>query len=296
MRGVTIDRHGGPEVLTLTELPEPVPAAGQVLIRTVASSINPVDWKTRAGLLPTVPTPMVMGSDLAGIVVRGDGRYFAPGDRVITTWSQLTTGTGTWVGLFAVPADLVARAPESVSLTEAATLPLAGLTAVQALDRLGLVRGETLLVLGAAGAVGGLAVQLAVDAGMAVDGLVSREAQVPAVLGLGARSVTTRASGLHGYDAVLDTAGLPIPGAVRNGGRYVTIAQPTVPDQLAGRGVDAAVHYVRQSGTDLTRLVALVDAGRLRLRIAAHHPVREIVAASRAMEAGGLLGKMVLTF
>ncbi|NLT54853.1 MAG: NADP-dependent oxidoreductase [Actinomycetales bacterium] len=296
MRGVTIDRHGGPEVLTLTELPEPVPAAGQVLIRTVASSINPVDWKTRAGLLPTVPTPMVMGSDLAGIVVRGDGRYFAPGDRVITTWSQLTTGTGTWVGLFAVPADLVARAPESVSLTEAATLPLAGLTAVQALDRLGLVRGETLLVLGAAGAVGGLAVQLAVDAGMAVDGLVSREAQVPAVLGLGARSVTTRASGLHGYDAVLDTAGLPIPGAVRNGGRYVTIAQPTVPDQLAGRGVDAAVHYVRQSGTDLTRLVALVDAGRLRLRIAAHHPVREIVAASRAMEAGGLLGKVVLTF
>jgi len=151
-------------------------------------------------------------------------------------------------------------------------------------------------VLGAAGAVGGLAVQLAVDAGMAVDGLVSREAQVPAVLGLGARSVTTRASGLHGYDAVLDTAGLPIPGAVRNGGRYVTIAQPTVPDQLAGRGVDAAVHYVRQSGTDLTRLVALVDAGRLRLRIAAHHPVREIVAASRAMEAGGLLGKVVLTF
>ncbi|GHE58445.1 alcohol dehydrogenase catalytic domain-containing protein [Streptomyces capitiformicae] len=164
MLAVQIDVHGGPEVLSVREIAEPVPGPGEVLVRTVASSLNPVDWKTRAWDVGP-EFPMTLGWDLAGIVVASSSAEFAVGDRVIAMSAQMATGRGTWAQLVALPEHLVTHAPTTLSLAEAATLPLAGTTAVQALAKLELSSRSRLLVTGAAGAVGALAVQLARRAG-----------------------------------------------------------------------------------------------------------------------------------
>jgi len=115
MRAVQIDVHGGPEVLTVREVADPAPGAGEVLVRTVASSLNPVDWKTRAwDVGPALPA--TLGWDLAGIVVASDSARFAVGDRVIAMSAQLATGLGTWAELVRLPERLLAHAPATLTL------------------------------------------------------------------------------------------------------------------------------------------------------------------------------------
>jgi NADPH:quinone reductase-like Zn-dependent oxidoreductase len=185
MRAVQIDRHGGIDVLTLREVPTPVPAAGEVLVRTIASSLNPVDWKTR--VWDRGPAfPMTLGWDLSGVVAHSTVPRFAPGDRVIAMSGQIATGLGTWADLVAVPARILTAAPRRLPLVEAAALPLAGLTASQALERVKPGPGERILLTGAVGGVGSLAIQLARRSGARVDALVSRPGHVPAARELGA--------------------------------------------------------------------------------------------------------------
>ncbi|MER6332953.1 NADP-dependent oxidoreductase [Streptomyces sp. NPDC001034] len=292
MRAVQIDVHGGPEVLTVREVDDPEPGVGEVLVRTVASSLNPVDWKTRAwDVGPALPR--TLGWDLAGIVVASRSPQFAVGDRVIAMSAQLATGLGTWAELVRLPERLLAHAPVTLTLAQAATLPLAGTTAVQALAALRPGSRTRLLVTGAAGAVGGLAVQLARQAGAAVDGLVSRPEHIEVVREFGATSVTHSVAELPtgAYDAVLDTAGVDVSPALADGGLYVSVSDEPLPDV---RG--AAKSYVQESGKDLAELVGLVDAGQLKVRVAAYHPVTEVRAAHERFEAGGLSGKVVLLF
>lgn len=295
MRAIQLDRPGGPDALAVRQLPTPSRAPGDVLIRTIASSINPVDWKTRT-MTGAERLPMTLGWDLAGVVLASDDPGLSAGDRVIAMSAQFATGRGTWAEIVSLPADLVAAAPATASLPEAATLPLAGLTALQVLDRLRLTPGQTLLVTGAAGAVGGVAVQLATHEGIVVDGLVSRPEHIDATYQLGANNVTHQAGALGRYDAVFDTAGVHVPNAVKNGGRYVTVGADTVPGELADRTVDAGVNYVEQDGAGLAHLAAMVDTAGLRLRIGAHYPIRQIRHAHRRAEHGGMLGKVVVTF
>ncbi|WP_326824926.1 NADP-dependent oxidoreductase [Streptosporangium sp. NBC_01756] len=292
MRAIQIDRHGGPEVLTLREVPEPVATPGTVLVRTIASSLNPVDWKTRAWDIGPA-FPMTLGWDLAGIVISAGTSGYRPGDRVIAMSAQVATGLGTWADLVALPERLLAPAPAATSLTEAATLPLAGLTALQALARIRPARGDRLLVTGAAGGVGGLAVQLARRSGAVVDGLVSTAAHVPEVRSLGAETVVHDPGMLESgvYHAVFDTAGAAVEHALAPGGRYVAISDDPLPD-VPG----AAKSYVQEDGRALAELAALVDSGELRLRVAEHHPVHAVRHAHERFERGGLLGKVVLTF
>jgi NADPH:quinone reductase-like Zn-dependent oxidoreductase len=293
MRAVQIDRHGGIDVLGLRDLPAPAPAAGEVLVRTVASSINPVDWKTRAW--DRGPAfPMTLGWDLAGVVAHSTVPRFAPGDRVIAMSGQISTGLGTWAGLVAVPARILTAAPARLSLVQAAALPLAGLTASQALDRLRPGPGERVLVTGAVGGVGSLAVQLARRSGARVDGLVSRLAHVPAARELGAELVVDRVADLPAgaYDVVLDTAGVHPGRALIPGGRYVSITDDPLPADIPG----AAKNQVREDARGLAGLVSLVDAGELRVRVGSYHGVEDVRRAHEVFEAGGLLGKVVLTF
>ncbi|WP_416967897.1 NADP-dependent oxidoreductase [Streptomyces sp. 4F14] len=292
MRAVRIDRHGGPEVLTVREVPDPVPAPGEVLVRTAASSLNPVDWKTRAlDIGPALPA--TLGWDLAGTVVTADGTPFGPGDEVIALSAQIATARGTWSELVALPAHLITHAPTSIPLTDAAALPLAGVTALQALDKTALTPGARLLVIGATGAVGGLAVQLARLAGAEVDALVSRPAHHAEAHALGAVHVTHTLDGLPAtpYDAVLDTAGVDAGHLLADGGRYISIADEPLPD-VPG----AAKSYVQENAAHLAHLAALIDKGDLRLRIAARHPLDQVRAAHERFEAGGVLGKVLLTF
>ncbi|HEY3505198.1 MAG TPA: NADP-dependent oxidoreductase [Actinocatenispora sp.] len=292
IRAVRITEHGGIERLDVVELAEPRPGPGEVAVRAVASSINPVDWKTRAwDIGPAMP--MVLGWDLAGIVVGGTAGGFETGDRVVAMSAQLATGLGTWAETVVLPARLVAPAPRSVPLAEAATLPLAGLTARQSLADLDLPAGARLLVTGAAGAVGGLVAQLALAAGYRVDGLVSRPEHVPPARELGLGSVVTELSALpaDGYDAVFDSAGVHPGKVLRDGGAYLSISDDPLPPVPGAHRIG-----VQEDGAGLAELAALVDRGLLRLRVARRYALRDVRAAHHAFEAGGLVGKVVIEF
>ncbi|MFF4920495.1 NADP-dependent oxidoreductase [Kitasatospora sp. NPDC001261] len=301
MRAIQIDRFGTPEVLDLVETPRPAPGPGEVLVRTVASGINPVDDKTREGAIGegTPPLPTTLGWDLAGVVVDGGDSPLEVGERVIAMSHQLGTTRGTWADLVVLPAAAVAVAPRAVSLVEAATLPLPGLTALQTLDWLAVSAGERLLIAGAAGAVGGLALQIARARGVEVDALVSRDAQAGFAREHGAGLVSTDPAAFRGggYDAVFDTFGAFVTDAVADGGRYASIATQAgpVPD-LSARGVRTTVHQVREDGAGLAELARLVDAGALRPRVHATYGLQEIRAAHERFREGGLAGKIVVTF
>lgn len=301
MRAIQIDRFGTPDVLGIVDAPQPESGAEDVLIRTVATSINPVDDKTRQGAIGegTPPLPMTLGWDLAGIVVDGGNSGLRAGERVIAISHQLSSGRGTWADLVALPAQTVAAAPQAVSLVEAATLPLPGLTAWQTLDWLAVSAGERLLIAGAAGAVGGLALQIARAWGVEVDALVSRDAQVGFARDHGADLVTTdhRALQDRSYDAVFDTFGAFVTEAVADGGRYASIATQAgpVPD-LSSRGVRSTVNQVREDGAGLSELTKLVDRGSLQLRVHSTFGLHEIQAAHERYLRGGLAGKITVTF
>ncbi|MFJ9695388.1 NADP-dependent oxidoreductase [Kitasatospora sp. NPDC101183] len=305
MRAVQIDRFGTPDVLTIVEAPRPEPGPGDVLIRTVATSLNPVDDKTRAGAIAglTLTGPMTLGWDLAGIVVDGGDSAFDPGDRVIAMSHQLSTGRGTWADLVSLPSSSVAPAPDTVSLPEAATLPLPGLTAWQTLDWLRLAPGQRLLITGAAGAVGGLALQIAAARGITVDALVSRSAQTAFAHDHGAAFATTDPTALtpRTYDAVLDTYGAfltpAVTEAVTDGGRLASIATEAgpVPD-LSPRAIRTTTHQVHEDGPSLTALTHLVNAGALHPRLHTTYPLHHLHPAHTHLHTGSLPGKIAITF
>jgi NADPH:quinone reductase-like Zn-dependent oxidoreductase len=290
MRAIHITAHGGTDVLAVRELPIPVPQPGEVLVAVVASSLNPVDGKVRDGFLPQT-LPATLGNDISGVVVDGGGA-FRPGDRVVGLTAQYRNPLrGSWAELVAVPAGQLAAAPTSVPLVEAAALPLAALTAHQALRSAGLRPGERLLVTGATGGVGRFGVQLGRSLGATVDALVRRPAAVATARDLGAGAVFTAPADVPGetYDVVLDTTGLDVGGAVRPGGRLRSIVEA-----FERPGIDPQMFYVSADGDDLAHLVGLLDKGELRLGVAARYPLAEVAAASELFERGGLDGKVLL--
>lgn len=292
MHAVQIDRHGGSDALTVREIAEPALAAGDVLIRTTASSLNPVDLKTRDWQVGP-PLPATLGWDISGRIVASTDPAHDVSEAVIAMSAQIATGRGTWAEHVALPSHLVTAAPATVPLADAAALPLAGVTALQALRTAELTAGERILVIGAAGAVGGLAVQLARRTGAHADALVSRPGHESAARELGAEQVWHRRDALpHGrYPVILDTAGIDAGSSLAPGGRYVSIADHPLPDVPGARK-----SYVQEDATDLAHLARLVDSQEIRLRIADRYPYTDIRAAHERFEAGGLLGKILITF
>lgn len=299
MRAIQIDQFGGPEVLTLRDVPEPEPGPGEVLVRTRAAAINPVDHKSRTGFVknPDWHFPLGLGRDLAGVVVASQDPAWRVGEAVVAAVPHWATGRGSWADLVAISGELVARAPSSLPPTQAAALPLAGLTAWQAVLLADPQPDERVLVVGAAGGVGSLVVQLAVARGLRVDALVTRKEHVPLVRGLGAATVSRGATALPAgrYDLVVATAsGVPVGHAIAPGGRYVTICDDPRLDHLDGHPVRHV--SVREDGKDLATLVELADSGVIGARVAFACPVEDFREATAAAEAGGLAGKVVLTF
>jgi NADPH:quinone reductase-like Zn-dependent oxidoreductase len=292
-----IDEFGGPEVLHETEVPTPEPAAGQVRVRTRAVGLNPLDAKVRSGgmaaAFPT-PLPALLGIEVAGTVdAVGDGvSDVAVGDDVF----GLASG-----GAYAEYALSGSYAPKPAELDWAAAvaLPVAGETAGRVLDLLDLRDGETLLINGAAGAVGTMAVQLAVARDVRVIGTAA-EANHEYLKGLGAIPTTygpglvdrVRALAPDGIDAVFDVAGrgaLADSIELRGGtGRIITIADPAAGDfgvRFSSGGQGAA---------DLAGLAALVVAGKLSVNVDRTFPLAEVADAHRVLESGHARGKLVL--
>jgi NADPH:quinone reductase-like Zn-dependent oxidoreductase len=292
-RAVQADGLGGLDVLTLREVSAPTSGAGQVLVRTVASTINPVDCKMRAN--QNLTFPLTLGWDVAGVVVESDVLDYRPGDRVIAMTDPMSSGVGAWTDLVGLDAEQLAHAPTSVAMSDAVTIPLAGLTALQTWNKLVLSPGDRVLVTGAAGGIGGFAIQLGANAGIEVDGLVSRSSHVNPVRSLGAGFVTSDPSALpaRAYTAVVDTIALPSKGfdvreLITDDGQYAATGKD---DSKIPGGHSIRVTYDPEG---LGHLVKIVDDGALSLRVAAHYGLHEIRAAHEHFEAGGLLGKVVL--
>ncbi|CAA9343172.1 MAG: Bifunctional protein: zinc-containing alcohol dehydrogenase; quinone oxidoreductase (NADPH:quinone reductase); Similar to arginate lyase [uncultured Nocardioidaceae bacterium] len=305
MRAAIYDEYGDPSVLRVREVDDPPVGPDTVLVRARATSVNPVDWKVRQGHLRAAyphHLPIVPGWDVAG-VVEALGPAVTTGLQVgDEVWGYVRRDDvhlGTTAELVAAPQRTLARKPGRLSFEEAAAVPLAGLTAWQALvDALGVQAGERVLVHAASGGVGHLAVQIAVALGAEVIGTASARNH-DHVRALGATTVLDYTAGpvseqLDGpVDAVLDLVGgealADAPRQVRDPGRVVSVIDPATVLSLGGRYV-----FVSPDAEDLDGLAALVDAGRLRVELAATYALEEVAEAHRLSEEGHTRGKIAV--
>ncbi|MEV5973349.1 NADP-dependent oxidoreductase [Streptomyces sp. NPDC051921] len=304
MKAIALSEYGGPEDLTLMDLPDPKVAPGEVLVRVEAAGVNPVDWKLAAGGLDPIMVahfPMIPGWDVAGVVARNglDSTEFAPGDEVFGYIRKDSAEHGGYAEQVAVPVRMLARKPRALSWAQAAGLPLAGLTALQASDRVGAGAGDTVLVHAAAGGVGSLATQLLVARGARVIGTAS-PANHEFLRGLGAEAVAygpglaerVRELAPDGVDVALDFVG----------GESVDVSVDLLrsPERLASiadhRAAALGGHYVwvRPDGAGLSTLAALADEGRLTVPVERVLPLREAAEAWRLNSEGHTRGKLVL--
>jgi NADPH:quinone reductase len=311
MRAVGITRFGGPEVLEAVELPEPHPGEDEVRIRVAAGAVNPTDTGLRAGrraeALASISPPYIPGMELAGVVDEvGSGASWRPGDRVMAIVLPTRPAGGAQAELVVVPADSVAPVPEGASMEQASTLPMNGLTARRALDLLALQPGQTIGVTGAAGAVGGYVIQLAVLEGLRVIGDAAPKdealvkqlgADVIVPRGEGSGEAIKEASG-GGVDGLVDAAliGPPILAAIKDGGKLACVrpfgGEPE-------RGIEVLQVQVSEYAHDqaaLERLGRLAGEGKLSLRVAGTFPPDRAAEAHRQLEAGGTRGRLVIVF
>lgn len=316
MRAVRFHRHGSPDVLSLDHVSEPRPPSGdELLVRVVASSVNGTDLGLRRGDLKVATwgrLPFTLGFDVAGVVLACGPQVtaFAPGDRVM---ALLGHGGGGQADQVLIRQSRAALAPRTVSLVQAAALPLAGLTALQALQGKAMLRSRPapaqVLVIGASGGIGSYAVQLAKRAGAHVTGTAST-AKLAFVAGLGADEVidhsSTPLADLAGrWDVVLDSPGLHRMSQL---GRLLTHTGVLVstrplsldavvslaPERLRRSGPSFAGVMTKARSQDLAHLAALVDGGLLTSPVSTVLSLDDAAAAHRAAE-GGAPGKVVLT-
>lgn len=304
MRAITYARYGGPEVLELTDQPAPKVGPTSVLIRVRATSVNPVDWAVREGHLDDqmdAVFPVIPGWDVAGVVeqVGIDTPEFAVGDEVFGFVCTDVVHGGTAAELVAAPVRTIAAKPTTASWAEAAALPLAGLTAYQALHRLDVGAGDTVLIHNATGGVGSFAVQIARALGARVIGTAS-PARHDYVRGLGGEPVPYGAQMVaavrelvpDGVDAVLDLVGRgavrTTPDVARGDVRLASIADAGVAE-LGGFGV-----WVRPDPAGLVALAGLVDSGQVRVEVARTFKLEETADAHRLSAEGHTQGKIVI--
>ena len=311
MRVITQLSTGGPEVLELGEAPVPEPGPTEVRVRVAAAGVNPVDWKTRAGKgMAAVlgPPPFTIGWDVAGTVdAVGMGvTRFSVGDAVFgMPWFPRQAGA--YAEFVTAPSRHFAHRPARLSAVEAAGLPLAGLTAWQALvDVAGVQAGQRVLVHAAAGGVGHLAVQIAKARGAYVIGTASiGKHNLLHDLGID-EAVDYRSESfeqaIEPVDVVLDLIGGEV--ALRSldvltpEGRMVTIPSATAAEAVSAatdRGLRATGMIVEPDAVGLQQLAALVDDRRLRVLVAETFPLERARHAHRAGELGHTTGKLVLT-
>ncbi len=292
MRAVVVTTFGGPEAVEVVETEVPEPGARQVRIKVAAATLNPVDAGVREGVFGGAGERIGLGWDVAGTVdAVGEAAAWTVGEEVVALVYGPVKPLGTHAEYVVVDADAVAKAPTSVDAVHAATLPLNALAAVQALDLLEVTPGQSLLVTGAAGAVGGYAVQLAAHRGISVTAL-AREADAELVRSLGAAHFTSGDEG--GFDAVLDAAvfGGPALARVRDGGAYVGVIPGAAP--AAERGVRVGTVEVSPDGTQLAELARLADEGVLTLRVAETYALDDAAKAHARLAEGGVRGRLVL--
>jgi NADPH2:quinone reductase len=307
LRAITLDSPETQPALR-GDLPDPAPADNEVLVRVHASSVNPVDNSIAAGMLAQMGVeyeyPVTLGRDYAGVVERAgsaDSGY-RPGDRVFgfLLHANPSAHEGTWTDLITVAEELsIAAVPEGVDLAVAGAAPLAGITAITAVDALGLSEGDVLLVVGATGGVGSRAVQLAARAGARIlapalpeDETFLRELGVSEILPRDGDVVAAvRELVPGGVDALLDVVNYA-PGtydaALKDGAR---VASPT---GAAGEGLGRSMVMAAPTTENLERLGALLADGSLRVPLQATYELDQAPEALAALPGQHTQGKLAV--
>src|SRR5436305_3721415 len=309
MKAMRFHEYGGPDVLRYEDVEQPTPGAGEVRLRVAATSFNGVDAGIRGGYLQgpfPVTLPHTPGIDVAGTVdALGEGvEKVTVGDAVVAFLPM--TAPGAAAEFVIAPTDVLAAAPTSIPLPDAAALPMVGLTARQALfDDAGLQEGQRVLINGAGGAVGGYAVQLAKRAGAHVIATASARS-AKRVRSAGADEVID-----HTNDTVADAVPEPVAvllnlariapeelvalaALVKDGGVVVNTVPTIETPADEARRVRAVGVFVRSDAEQLSRLVALVDGGELHVDVAEPFPLAELAAVIAKAVADDLSGKVVV--
>ena len=325
MKAQIIPAWGGAENFEAATLPDPTPGPGEVLVQTAATSVNPADYKLRQAGPPIAPAlPAVLGCDVAGTVLAlGDGvEGTAPGDEVYGCVGGVRGVPGCYAEMIAADARLLAPKPASLSLREAAALPLVTITAWEGLDRAGVREGQSVLVHGGAGGVGHVVIQLAKARGAVVSTTVSSEEKAALARDLGADHTidyraepvddyVARLTGGTGFDVVYDaTGGSDIAAsfqAARLNGQVVAIVSQydanLAPMHLKGLSLHVVfmlipmLHDVGRAehGRILREAAVLADAGKLRPHLDPRRfDLASVADAHRHLEGGQAIGKVVI--
>ncbi|MFE1796456.1 NADP-dependent oxidoreductase [Streptomyces sp. NPDC059517] len=307
MRAISQDVLGGPEVLKEVEREIPRPGPSEVLVRVHAAGLNPTDWKHRANGNFLGEPPFVLGWDVSGVVEAvGLGvTIHRPGDEVFGMLPY-PYGVGAHAEYVTAPARAFARKPAEVDHTQAGAVPLAALTAWQALvDTADVQPGQRVLIHAAAGGVGHLAVQIAKERGAYVIGTAS-SGKHEFLRGLGADELvdyreTDFAEAVRDVDVVLDTVGGDYRSrslrTLRPGGLLVSIlpsGSPELAEEAAGLGVRAVEMLVEADQAGMSAIAGLVAAGTLRATVAEVFPLAEAAKAHALGDTGRTVGKLVL--
>lgn len=303
MKAIRIHQYGGPEVLAQVEMQRPIPGPNEVLIKIAAASINPIDWKQRAGHLKDVfplTFPATLGWDVSGTVEEAgeNATHFRRGDQVYA----LVEGGG-YAEYAVVKETAVAQKPTSVDHVHAAAVPVAGLAAWQALFEIAQLRaGQRVLIHAAAGGVGVLAVQFAKVKGAYVIGTASSKNQ-PFLRQLGVNEVvdyqTSRFEDVvRDVDVVLDTIGGDTQErsfkVLKKGGVLVSIVEPPSQELATKYGVRALFYGAHASSSDLVEIAKLIDSGKVKTVVDTVLPLTEARRAHELSEGGHVRGKIVL--
>jgi NADPH:quinone reductase-like Zn-dependent oxidoreductase len=303
MKAERIHSFGGPEVLHLEEVPTPEPGAGEVLVRVHAAGVNPVDWKIREGKYARPDLPSVLGKDFSGVIeaLGPDVELFRAGEAVFGCAAQQS---GSYAEYALAPATQMVEQPAGLDHTQAAALPIAALTAWQALfDKANLQPGQRVLIHAAAGGVGSFAVQLAKWKGAYVVGTASG-AHREYVRELGADDVIDYHNrrfeqAARDMDIVLDAIGGETQGrswqTLKPGGSLVSLLQKPDQAEAKRRGARGMLLMSDHTRTDeLARIGDLVAGGRIKVYIEKVLPLEQAGQAHQLSQSGHMAGKIVL--
>jgi NADPH:quinone reductase-like Zn-dependent oxidoreductase len=306
MKAVRIHEFGGPEVLKYEDAPKPTPAADEVLIKVHASGVNPIDLKIRAGHAKgkfPVNFPLILGWDFSGEIeeVGSDIMNFRKGDEVYGRPDP--TRDGTYAEYVAVKANEISLKPKSIDHDKAAAVPLAGLTAWQALfDHGKLETGQKVLIHGASGGVGTYAVQFAKWKDAYVIGTASSDNK-DFLIDLGANEVIDYKKEkfedkLKDIDLVIDLIGGDTQKrslkVIKKGGRLITTVAPEYKDEAKAKDIQLENFMAQSDPEDLEQIASLIDSGKVKPVIAKILPLKQAAEAQKLIEEGHPRGKIVL--
>ena len=308
MKAVLIERYGNEDVTELAEVERPQPGENELLVKVRAAAVNPVDWKIRDGLgeLFGLKLPLILGCEIAGTVEAVGGPSptgssdFAPGDDV---YGYLGTHTGGYAEYVAAPASEFVRKPKQIDFDTAASVPVAALTTWQGIfDHGKLATGQRILITGASGAVGSMAVQLAKNKAAHVIGIGSGRNE-EFVRKLGAAEFidykrTKFEDTVSGVDVVFDTVGGDTQErafqTLKRGGSLVSTVNPPSSDKAKEFSVTVAMVMMMPKPDQLAEINRLVEGGKLKVRVATVLPLAEVKKAHQLSASGHADGKIIL--